>query len=97
VAVLEVRKPGHIPSGSREAVDEARTDRIGDLNEYNRHCAGRLQQRRHARCPRGHDDVRCKRDQFGSVFANFFGITTAPAMIDLNVAAVGPARLLERL
>ena len=44
----------------------------------------------------GQDDVRCQRDQFGHVLANVVGICR-PAELDLRVAAVDPARLLEGL
>src|SRR5262249_30881764 len=43
---------------------------------------------------RGQDDVRRERDQFRRIFAHVVGIARAPTIIDPNVAAVDPTRLL---
>ena len=39
---------GGVAAGFRQAIDEARADRVGDIGEYNRYRAGHLQQRRQA-------------------------------------------------
>src|SRR6266446_789787 len=41
--------------------------------------------------------IRCKRDQFARVSANLGRTAAGPAGLDLHVAAVGPAQLLQRL
>jgi hypothetical protein len=43
------------------------------------------------------NDVRSKRDQFHRVFAHIVSIAAAPAVIDTDVLADGPTRLLENL
>ena len=72
-------KAGGVAARPRQAIDEAGADRIGDVHEHDRHGAGRLQQRGHARRASGQDDVRRERDQFRRVFANAVGIVAAPS------------------
>ena len=96
-AVFEQHETGGVATRPRQAVDEAGADRIGDDREHDRHRAGCLQQR-----PRGcrtvrDDHVRRKRGQFGSVPANVDRIASGPADVDAQVAADGPARLLQPL
>jgi hypothetical protein len=43
------------------------------------------------------DDVGSERDQFRRVFAHVVSIAAAPAVIDTDVLADGPTRLLETL
>src|SRR5437016_5113697 len=81
-------------AGPRQAIDEPGTDRIGDLNKHDWDRARRLQKGRHGCGARGQDDVRRERDQFRRVFAHVVGIARAPTIIDPNVAAVDPTRLL---
>ena len=45
----------------------------------------------------GQDDVRRERGQFRRVFAKVVGVAQAPAVIDPQVAADGPTRLLQPL
>ena len=45
----------------------------------------------------GQNDVRRERGQFRRVFANVGGIAHGPADVNLHVAAIGPAQLLQRL
>src|SRR4029079_15077538 len=72
-------------------------NRIGDVCEYDRHGACRLEQRRYSYAAGGQNDVRRERNQFHCVSANVFGITSAPTDIDPNVAAYDPAQLLQSL
>jgi hypothetical protein len=44
-----------------------------------------------------HRDVRRERDQFNRVSANAVGIARRKAIVDLHVAAIGPAQLFQRL
>jgi hypothetical protein len=43
------------------------------------------------------DDARCERDQFHGVFAKAVGVARAPPIVDLHVAAGGPAPFLQSL
>src|SRR5262249_51665227 len=43
------------------------------------------------------NDVRGERDQFRCIFANPFGITGAPAILQPYIAAVGPTQFLQSL
>src|SRR5262249_38074451 len=95
--VLELHESGGIAARPRQAIDKAGADRIGDIHEHDWHRARRLQQRRHSRRATGQDYVRRECGQFCGVLANVVGVAHAPAMIDPQVAAVGPTRLLQRL
>jgi hypothetical protein len=95
--VFELHKAGGVPARPRQAIDETRTDWIGDHREYNRHGAGHLQQRTDGHAPSGENNIRRKRRQFRRVFANEVGISRAPSVIDPHVAAIGPAQLLHAL
>src|SRR5262249_53695425 len=72
-------------------------DRIWRLREYNRNRAGRLQQRWYDCAATSKDDVRRERDQFRRIPANALGIAGGPAIVNLHVAAVGPAQFLQPL
>ena len=52
---------------------------------------------RHAECANGHDDVRRECDQFRRVSAVAFNVAPAPSDVDLHIAALNPAQLLQRL
>ena len=89
---------GDIAAGPRQALDEARADRIGGLGEHDRHGAGGPSQWSHGRAARRQNDVRRERDQFGRVSAICGRHRPAgPTGIDLHVAADGPAQLLQPL
>ena len=67
----------------------------GHIGEHDRHDTRRLQQQRQGRAAIGQDGVRRKRDQFRRVFAEIVDIASAPAQINLHVAALAPACLLK--
>src|SRR5215472_11134988 len=54
-------------------------------------------QRRHRCAASGQDDIGRERDQFRRMFANALHIAPGPAGIDLHIAAIGPAQLLQAL
>src|SRR5262245_7807248 len=95
--VFELHEAGCVAAGPRQAVDEATTDRVGDIHEHDRHGGRRLHQLRQARSAGGEDDVRRERDQFQPVSAKEFGIARAPTILDPHVAADGPTQLLQAL
>ena len=96
-AVFKFHEPGGVAARSRQAVDEAGTDRIGDDREHNRHGAGKLQQGSYGRGAMGQNDVRRERNQFRRMSADFNGIPSGPARVDSHITAGGPAELLQRL
>ena len=81
-------KPVALPPGRARLSTKPAPTRIGDDREYDRHGAGRLQQRPHGRAAMSQNDVRRERDQFRRVFANVVGIGRGPACIDLHVTAM---------
>src|SRR5262249_60655265 len=91
-AVLNSHETGDIATRTRQAVDETGTDRIDDRREYDRHRAGRLQQRPHRRAALSQNDFRRERDQFRRVSADVVSFASGPASVDPNVAADDPAR-----
>src|SRR5262249_48369584 len=95
--VFEYGKTSDVAARSRQAIDEASADRIRRLREYDRHAARRLQQRRYDRAASSQDDVWRQRDQFRRIFAKAVGIAGPPARVNLQVAALGPAQLLQAL
>ncbi len=92
-----MRKSGGVAARPRQGRDEASTDRIRCLREDDRYGSGRLQQQRHDLAASGQDDIWCEREQFRRVSANALGIARGPASVDLHVAAVDPAQLLQPL
>src|SRR5262249_14322467 len=70
---------GGVAAWVRQALHEARADRIGGQREHDRHRAGQLEQRPCDRAAAGQDDVRRERKELGRVFMNALGIARAPA------------------
>ena len=90
-------KAGGVAARPRQALDEAGADRIGDDQRTRSARCGSPVATAPRRAASGQDDVRRERDQFRRIFANALGIACAPADVDLHVAAVGPAQLLQPL
>src|SRR6185312_6230392 len=57
----------------------------------------RLLQRPDCCAPGGHEHVRRERNKVRRVFANVVGVASGPAIVQLQVAAFGPAELLQSL
>src|SRR5262245_5617612 len=96
-AVFKRCKAGNVAARLRQAIDEARADRIGYLCEHNWHGARRVHQRPYGHSASSQYDVRRKRDQFRGILANALGIASGPAGVDPHVAAIGPTELLQAL
>ena len=79
----------------RETFDKAAVDRVGDLHEYARHGARRLEQRRQRRIGLDKDKIRRKRDQFPCMSAHALRVTLGEAIINSKVAAILPAKFLQ--
>ena len=86
-----------VAARSRQAVDEAGADRIGGSHEHHRHGAGRLQHHPRGRGAAGQNEVGRERDQFRRVGACAVSVTVGKATKDLDIEAVGPAQLVQRL
>src|SRR5262245_59210853 len=96
-AVFVYTETGDITAGPRQTIDEAAADRINDGHEHDRHRAGRLLQRCDARTAARQDYIGRRRDQLRREFANTISIGRAPTVVDLHIAADGPAQLLQPL
>src|SRR5262245_30490386 len=96
-AVIVRGEARDVATRSRQAIDEARADRINDEHKHDRHGAGCLPRRPDGRTAGGEDDVWCKRRQFGRVFARIVHIAPGPAIVDLDVLPDRPAQLLQSL
>ena len=94
---FEQCESGGIAARPGQACDEAGAYRIGNLDEHQRHAAGRLLQWHHGRDGSGQDDVRCKPNQFRRISPKAIGIARGPTHVDPHVATVGPAQLLQTL
>jgi hypothetical protein len=81
----------------RHALDDARANRIGDEHEHDRYGACRAPQWLYRSAPRSEDQVGRKRDQLRCVFACVILAAPGPAVVDLNVVANAPTRLLQPL
>ncbi len=94
---FELHESGRVAVRPRQIRDQAAADRIGDLDENNRHGAGDLLQRLHAGAANGDDHVGDERDQFPRVFPVLACIAGAPTILDADVGIIGPAQLLQPL
>ena len=95
--IFKVGEACDIAARARQVGDVACANRICDQRENDRDCPARLQQRRDGRARMGQDDVGHERDQLLRVLAHGVGAARAPAIIDADVLADGPTRLLETL
>src|SRR5207237_8747802 len=88
---LEHAEPGEIAARPRDIRNEALLDRIRDLHEYDRDRASGLLDRYEVGCGRGHDHVGCQTNQLRCIGACKYGITSAPANIDVEISALCPS------
>src|SRR5262249_48333700 len=88
---------GGVAARPSQAINKTRADRVGDVYEYDRHGARRLQQWRHDRVAGAKDDVRRERGQLLGVLANVGCVTQGPAITHLHVAADEPTQWLHPL
>src|SRR6516164_7274129 len=96
-AVFIQHETSSVAARLREAIDEAGADRFGNLDEHDRHGTSRPQQRPRGCTGNSQDDVGRKCNQFRRVSANALSIARSPPYVDPQVAAVGPAQLLQSL
>jgi hypothetical protein len=81
--------------GTRGILLKLSTDWIGDHGKDNRHSARGLLERPDRGDASSQDYVWPEPNQLCRVFANFFGVTCARAVLDLNIASINPAQLAQ--
>ena len=86
-----------LPPGARQARDKAGGHRIGDLCEDDRYAAALFQQGLQHQRGADQEHIRIEAHELFHLGADARGICVAPARVDADVAAVGPAQLLQRL
>ena len=96
-AVFELHEARGITARSRQTLDDAGADGIGDEDKHERHGSCRLQKHCHGCAAANEDDLRCERSQFHRVFANVIGAAATPAIVDPEVAALDPAQLCQHV
>src|SRR5262249_37700990 len=96
-AELEEEETGGIAARPRQAVDKAGTNWISDIHKHDGHAAGRMPESRECFAATGQDGIGSKRDQFPCVPAHALGIALSPTIVDAQVAAISPPRLLKAL
>jgi hypothetical protein len=79
------------------AGDKSAADCVHDLGEHDRDRAGQPLKLGQGRTAQGHDHIRCRTDHFGSRGLYPFRIARVLAILDPDVAALGPAQLLENI
>ena len=94
-AVFQRRKSSDVASWAREAVNKASTDRIRHQHENDWHGASCLLQRPSGLLASGQDCFRRERDQFGRILPKTRHIAEGEAVVDLHIAALGPAQLVQ--
>jgi hypothetical protein len=82
-AEFERRKSGGVAARASQARDQAGTNRIGHLREYNRYRASGPLQRGHGQCRNGENDLGREHSQLVRIGSDLLGIArAAPAVID---------------
>src|SRR6266404_904479 len=94
---FKIVEPGNISTRTRQACDEAASDRIGHTDEDDRDGAGRLHKSRHSRIAGDKDYIRRERDQFRSDDADVFDVFAWEPVINSNISAIDPTEVLEAL
>ena len=88
--------PVRLPPGRCQACDEACADRVYDVGEHDRYCAGFLLQRGSDRSRQRENNLGLHRDQlFGERL--HASSSRRHAIVDMNIAALGPSMFFEFL
>src|SRR5262249_30673680 len=90
-------KAGDIATGPGETCDQADFDRSRDHHEYDRHGARLSLHSRNDGRGVGEDGIWRRTDRLCDVRAQYFGVSGAPALIDPDIAALGPPQLSKHL
>src|SRR5450631_695438 len=93
-AIFELHKAGGVAARSRQAFDEAGTNRVDNGSEDHRNCVGSLQEwPRHGAACCEYNIRRCG-DQFGDNLANIVARGLWQAGIQPEVASLNPAQIV---
>ena len=95
-AIFELSKTGGVAARLGQAADQARSDRVGGVDEHHGDGLGDLQQRCCGLAASGEDNVRGESHQFGRVSARSLTYPS-PTIFDADVAPDVPAGLLRAL
>src|SRR6266852_115385 len=90
-AWIVIAKPRRVTPRPRYAGDDALAHRIGHLRKYDRDCAGLTLQLLCCRRGDRHDDLLSQFHQVGCIALEVVAVTTSPAIIDVQVAALDPS------
>src|SRR5262249_55826592 len=94
--VVDICEPGKVAAWLCQAGTKAAADGIGNLGKYDRHSPRRLLQCGHGWSARSKDNVWRQCYQFSCSF-RIVGITGVPAIVDLQIATIGPTQPLQFL
>jgi hypothetical protein len=94
---LEIGKAREIASRPRQTGDQAGGDRIAHLHEHDRNLAGFAAGRDGHRSGVGDQQIAAQFEQLLDGRPHALGVAGGPAIVDLKVAALGPAEPRERL
>src|SRR5262249_41481838 len=93
--VLKVCEPSDIAARPSKARDESRADRIRNLGEYDRDCAGGPLRGSQRRSVANKDHIRRRSNKLGRVGRIVLEIRAAPAILILKIASLFPSQLVE--
>src|SRR5262249_29975769 len=96
-AVFEISEPRGVAAWSRQALEDASANRIGEICEYDGNGASCLLHRRDRDAAHGYDHVWRECNQFGCILTNTLDLASGKAIIDLHISSDCPAQLLEGL
>ena len=94
---VDVSKAGDIAAGARQLLDEAAADRIGNYCEHDRDRARLLEESGDSGGGDRKDHVGPPFDQLLGEPSQPGGVVRGPTVVDLDIAALSPARLVEPL
>jgi hypothetical protein len=92
---FERSEPGDVPAGPRQARDEAAADGIENIHENDGHGTGQLPRLCSGWRAHRYDHVRTEAEQLDCVGPQPLVIVRGPAEEKLDVAALGPAKLIQ--
>src|SRR5215471_120761 len=94
---LEIREPGEIAAGSRQALHHAGGERVADLDKHRGRRAGGILDRDGDGRRIGQDHVRPQIEQFFGELARMHDVARTPAIDELDIAALDPAERVKGL
>src|SRR5262245_39255932 len=92
---FEMREASEVAARTCQARDNAERDRVHDLYEHDRHGPSRLPHGECRRTAAGNDHVGLQRKQLFRERLSPVSVCRAPAVVDAEIAAFGPAQLAE--